>query len=64
MPILLVDDRDGRIVAELSNDAVPDVLERLAHETDWPPHLMLVSVSERQERSSARTRKDRFASLT
>jgi hypothetical protein len=48
VPVRLVDDRDGRIVAELSSDAVPDVLDRLAHETDWPPHLMLVCVSERQ----------------
>jgi hypothetical protein len=42
MPLLLVDDRDGRIVAELqSEDELLRVLEAMARD-DVPDHLCLV----------------------
>ena len=46
MPLLLVDDRDGRIVAELESvDEAIGVLEAMASEdADFPEYLCLVEV--------------------
>ena len=46
MSLLLVDDRDGRIVAELeSEDEAVGVLEAMASEdAGWPEYLCLVDV--------------------
>jgi hypothetical protein len=50
MPLLLVDDRDGRVVAELENqEEVLDVLEALtSDESDAPDHLCIVELHDRQ----------------
>ena len=49
MPVLLVDDRDGRVVAELENqDEALRVLEALAREdTSIPDYYCLVELSSR-----------------
>jgi hypothetical protein len=50
MPLLLVDDRDGRVVAELeSRDEAVCVLEALAREEgSIPPDYCLVELQSRQ----------------
>jgi hypothetical protein len=43
MPLLLVDDRDGRILAEVTTPAeMQRLLERLWGDDDVPDHLCLV----------------------
>ena len=50
MPLLLVDDRDGRVVAELeSQDEVLRVLETLASDDSaTPDYLCIVELNDRQ----------------